>query len=217
MGQLSRWELDYLKHSGFSNYVETGTGLGVSLCHAISDPRINQLYSIDSDKTLLERSSLRDSIAMRKRSEQNVTLLHSNSVIGLFEVLKKLDNSPTLFFLDAHFPLADFFGLDYKDSIVKFGAFALPLISELALIANFRKELRGDVLVIDDLILYERGQFEFDISHPKESRSIREVLRQLDVWLGDGFEPCLKQIFGSGIALERDYKHQGYLIIRFPN
>jgi len=215
MGQLSRWQINRLSTISFSNYVETGTGLGVSLSHAIAEKSIKCFYSIDNDLRFTHSPELRRLLESTLSADQNVQLLNCESDKGLLHVLPNLSKAATLFFLDAHFPHADFFNLPYRDSIVTYQHAALPLIRELSLISMFRSSIPNDLIIVDDLLLFENGDYEFDRTHPAGAQSIRDTLRKNHLYLDNCLEPIVRHIFGVNVTLERDYQHQGYLLIRY--
>jgi hypothetical protein len=217
MGQLTRFDLNPLVESfNLKNYVETGTGLGVSLCYAIQNKSFQHLFSIEIDEKLANSTSLHQNISLVQSTHQNVSVVNSNSLHGLRGLLQnKVDSSPTLFFLDAHFPGADFFDTTYGDSIDNSNTAGLPLLLELAEICISRNGAKNDVIIIDDLFLFDSGEFAFDREHPTHAESVRNVLRQRDMFLGGSFTTVLKLLFGPRRKFRRFYEHQGYMMI-FP-
>jgi len=217
MGQLTRFDLNPLVETfNLKNYVETGTGLGVSLCYAIQNKSFQHLFSIEIDEKLANSTSLHQNISLVQSNHQNVSVVNSNSLHGLRGLLQnKVDSSPTLFFLDAHFPGADFFDTTYGDSIDNSNTAGLPLLLELAEICISRNGAKNDVIIIDDLFLFDSGEFAFDREHPTHAESVRTVLRQRDMFLGGSFSTVLKLLFGPRRKFRRFYEHQGYMMI-FP-
>ena len=109
-----------------------------------------QLYSIDFDEELYQR-------ALINFSDSRLKLINSLSRVALPEVLKNIPVEENfLFFLDAHFPKADFgTGPDrYVKSCADYGKDAIPLEEELKIINEYRKKSK-DVLLIDDVWIYE--------------------------------------------------------------
>lgn len=217
MGQLTRFDLNPLVDTfNLKNYVETGTGLGVSLCHAIKNKSFNNLFSIEIEEKLANSELLHQSINSLKSFHQNVSVVNTNSLQGLRELLQNtVNNAPTLFFLDAHFPGADFFDTTYGDSIDNSNTAGLPLLLELAEICISRNGAKNDLIIIDDLFLFDSGEFAFDREHPTHADSVRNVLRQRDMFLGGSFTTVLKLLFGPRRKFRRFYEHQGYMMI-FP-
>ena len=115
---------------------------------------------------------------------------------------------PVLFFLDAHFPGADFHKISYEQSIRKFRKDAFPLEDEVSLIRQHR-DTSKDVFILDDLVLYDKeGDYE----------TIKEGV----VWKYDWLQEELGLLTDAGFiynafkethTLEKDLRHQGYMII----
>jgi hypothetical protein len=215
MGQLTRFDLEELVGAfGIKNYLETGTGLGVSLEYALKSKNIKNFFSIEIDKNLANSPQLHQKISAAKSEDQSLKVINSDSLSALRTILDgALDDAPTLFFLDAHFPGADFFQLSYADSVDQNSVYSLPVILELAAISLARNVAKKDVIIIDDLFLFDSGEFEFDRLHPDKAESVRKVLRQRDMYLGGSFITVLKLIFGPNRKFRRFYEHQGYIII----
>jgi hypothetical protein len=108
-----------------------------------------------------------------------------------------------LFFLDAHFPgevETDFQG--YKAAIPL--ETKLPLEQELELIAQMRGNCR-DVILIDDLRIYENGPFEAG-NTPEAQENLDPARKNIDF---------AARLFPNR-ELHRDYRDTGYLIIAPP-
>jgi hypothetical protein len=215
MGQLTRFDLNPLVEAfHLKNYVETGTGLGVSFCYAIQNKSFQHLFSIEIDEKLASSASLQKNINSLKSAHQSVSIVNSNSLHGLRGLLQnKIDNEPTLFFLDAHFPGADFFDTTYGDSIDNNSITGLPLLLELAEISISRTGAKNDLIIIDDLFLFDSGEFAFDREHPSSAEAVRTVLRERDMFLGGSFLTVLRLLFGPHRKFRRFYEHQGYMMI----
>jgi hypothetical protein len=215
MGQLTRFDLNPLVDSfQLKNYVETGTGLGVSLCYAILNKSLVDFYSIEIDTGLANSEALIKSINEVKTSNQNVTIINSNSLQALRSLLQNsVDDKPTLFFLDAHFPGADFFDTTYADSIDNSSINGLPLLLELAEISISRNGAKNDLIIIDDLFLFDSGEFAFDREHTASANSIRSILRNRDMFLGGSISTVIRLMFGPHRKFRRFYENQGYLMI----
>jgi hypothetical protein len=215
MGQLTRFDLNPLVEAyHLKNYVETGTGLGVSLCHALLCKSFHHLFTVEIDESLANSASLHQNINLSKSPHQSVSIVNSNSLIGLRNLLQnKVDDAPTLFFLDAHFPGADFFNTSYGDSIDNNLTEGLPLLLELAEISISRNGAKNDLIIIDDLFLFDNGEFEFDREHPSSANSLRTSLRQRDMFLGGSLTTVLRLLFGPNRKFNRFYENQGYMMI----
>lgn len=148
MGELHVFNLNPIKTQyNCTNYVETGTGIGVCLKHILNYD-FNHYYSIDVDGELIEQARV-------NYPQSNITFIHNYSTDGLKELVPKLPkNESTMFFLDAHFPGADFGKMSYESSIREFREEAFPLIKELEIIQSLR-DTSKDVFIIDDWKLYD--------------------------------------------------------------
>lgn len=70
-------------------------------------------------------------------------IAHQESVSWMRELLPNL-SEPTLFWLDAHYPM--YYGLTQETEITKF-----PLVEELRLVRELKKNYEKDVIICDDL------------------------------------------------------------------
>lgn len=130
-------------------FFETGTWRGDGLAYAARYP-FKELYS----------SEIIESVASKAKerfvSDKRVHIINDSSVNALEKTLDQVKGN-CIFWLDAHFPGAEE-GLksynEYEDENVK-----LPLEKELQLIAS-RKFQYNDVILIDDLRIYEEGNYE---------------------------------------------------------
>lgn len=194
MGAIYAFDIEQLiKQYGLSTYVETGTGAGVSFQHALLFP-FHNFFSIEMDPLLYEQ--------MYKYNAKNVSIKLGRSKDRLPEILCDSgirDN--ILFFLDAHFPEADFgHGCDrYVKSIQTYAEDALPLKNELEIIKKFRVD-KSDVIIIDDLRIYEDGNYE-DGNWPERSN------------YAIGGREFVAEMFEKTHNIETVLKHQGYLIL----
>jgi hypothetical protein len=106
-------------------------------------------------------------------------------------------NGNVLFFLDAHFPGADFHYESYT-SVTDYNI-RLPLKRELETISALR-DISKDVFIIDDLRVYEDNDYS-DGNWPLRS-----------VAGGNGID-FVYQIFEKTHNIQKDLRHQGFLII----
>jgi hypothetical protein len=129
-------------------YVETGTGNCTTLYKAISAKNINKCYSVDIDLNMVVN-------ARQRFCEASIE--HSLSTVAMERWLTtelSLDSN-VLFFLDAHFPGADFHNKKYD----VFAPHAVPLKEELELIKKYRPNGK-DIIICDDARIYTSGLFE---------------------------------------------------------
>jgi|TARA_R100000664_G_scaffold32401_1_gene47283 hypothetical protein len=192
MGELHKHNLkNYIDSFGCTQFVETGTGRGEGLGFACSFD-FQSLFSIEYMPQLFEECK------NKFKGDNRVTLFNDNSLEGLKQVLNKLGPSPTLFWLDAHFPGADFHFNDY-DHLKEDESLHMPLVRELQLIHSSRKGY-GDVFIIDDLQLYEDGPFELYNAEFVEKYGKKDITPGTD-------------LFNDSHNFIRDHRHQGFLIL----
>jgi hypothetical protein len=194
MGELFLHNLNYY-NTNFNcrNFVETGTGKGSGLSHALKYG-FEKIYSIEYIKELYEE-------CMSKFNDDRLTLINDNSLNGLEKVLEELDERPTLFWLDAHFPGADFVFNDY-DHLKEDESLHMPLVKEIQTIHKNRSQC-SDVFIIDDLQLYEEGPFELYNGDFVEKYGNKDITPATD-------------LFKDTHNFTRDRRHQGFLILT-PN
>ena len=152
MGCLRRHNLnDYFDKYKLKYYFETGTGKAEALEHAAQYP-FKKCYTVDIDEELVKFSFEK----LKDRSTCDIEFLIGRSSDILEEYVPKIPKkSAALFFLDAHFPGADFQKCTYEESIREHKQDAFPLEEEVDIIINNR-DTSNDVFIIDDLILYEK-------------------------------------------------------------
>ena len=110
----------------------------------------NQIFSTEIVK------SQADKLNRKFCKDTRVVILHGNSPEVLRKILPKIDHN-ILFWLDAHYPGADL-GLCRHDSEQDIDI-RLPLERELDIIFELRKGFQ-DVIICDDLRIYERADIE---------------------------------------------------------
>ncbi|HXS23837.1 MAG TPA: hypothetical protein VN719_06395 [Gemmatimonadales bacterium] len=151
MGNLAHFDLTALiERHGLHHFVETGTGQGQGLLHAA---RFNfrTLRSCDIEP------SLAHTVSRHIASDSRISVVTEQSPVFLRWACRLLPrDEPILFWLDAHFPGADY-GIRGYGGEPDEGT-RLPLPQELALIANLRPEGR-DVILIDDLRIWLDAPF----------------------------------------------------------
>ncbi len=192
MGVLSDFDLDRLiREYGCRYLIETGTGLGKSLEYAAASD-FDQVFSIEiMHKLALEA-------ALRFAKNHKVTVIHGKSERGLKEALEEIPpEAPVIYWLDAHFPGADFRLASYKDE--KNEAVRLPLERELRLLAGLR-DISRDVFLIDDLRIYEDGTYD-EGPCPADHRPAEEFRHTRFV----------DEVLGATHGIERLFRRTGYL------
>ncbi len=195
MGQLKDFDLQkYIKDFSTNLFVETGSGTGTGIEYAMKFP----FHSIDSCEIDLEQA---DKLTKRYSHDKRVTIWPKESSRFLTEFLSKTSPAfPILFFLDAHFPGADL-------GKAKFDAepnldIRLPLEKELLIIDMFRPESK-DVIIIDDVRIYEKGPFS-------GGNMIDYGVEHCANYTGLDF---VSKIFQDTHNITKSYKDSGYLVL----
>jgi hypothetical protein len=181
-----------LKYFNIQNYVETGVGNGTSMQEVFDLNVVKKFYGIELDKAMCERLINTNFYSM-------LTLYNGYSKDQMIPLLNSLDNKSTLFWLDAHFPDADYNGAPYdaEKDVEK----RIPLQIELELICS-QRNISEDVIMIDDLRIYIDGPFH-DGSWPLRHSAG-----------ADGYNFVRHLLEKTHILIE-NYKDQGYLLA-FP-
>jgi hypothetical protein len=143
MGQLQNYNF---KNYNLDVYVETGTGMGSTLSKAL--PWFKKCFSVDIDKEFAHNA---------QKLYPNSIIRNSLSTEALEYWLKNdIDpNTSVFFFLDAHFPGADFRGAKYDVNAPN----AVPLQEELKIIKKYRPNSK-DIIVCDDARIYSIGNYQ---------------------------------------------------------
>jgi len=192
MGTLRKYDLRYTHCQVF---FETGTGLGHSLKHALDNGNFSTLYSSEIHAPTAERAS-----ALFAPHPQ-VHILHSDSTTALDSILREVPSTtPIFFFLDAHFPGEVEVGYTYAKNMPN--SITMPVQEELQLIHQLRPDAM-DVIVVDDLKLYEDGPFE-NGQISDNFANIPPSWRNLDF---------VHALFPEK-TIEKSYLDDGYLILK---
>ena len=196
MGTVARFDLlDYVKTFGLSYFIETGTGTGESLAHAASvHPGFSALRSCEIEASLAKQA------AQRFVSDERVRVFTERSSTFLRWVGRLLPADQTAFFwLDAHFPGADYQLRGYADEAD--ASTRLPLAEELATIAKYRNG--RDVIAIDDLRIYVDGPFTSG-NLPAELRPLCPKRRDIDF---------IRDIMGATHDVTELFDNEGYVLL----
>ena len=195
MGNLSRFDLErMIKNYKVSYLFETGTLWGDGVAYALQFP-FKKIVSVEIMPSIAEQARKRFS------EDQQVAIIETDSVTALKEQLGHLTGN-IVFWLDAHFPGADA-GLEQYDKQAEGkDDFRLPLSHEIEIISTLRSGFQ-DVLIIDDLRIYENGPYQNGNvppdAMPAGERSIRFV----------------EERFSGTHVIIRSYLDEGYLLL-FP-
>jgi len=151
MGSLQRFKIhDFVEKYGLEIFVETGTARGDSLAWAAQCPQFSRLLSCEIEPLLAAGAICR----FNDDPRVEVYRTESGNFVGMAAAARL---PPTLWWLDAHYPGAGFGLKEYDDASVPAAA-ALPLERELRNLIGQRRW--GDVIIIDDLRIYELGDYE---------------------------------------------------------
>jgi len=192
MGYLWDFQLGPLMHKyNTRTFLETGTGGGDGVQFA-------QFYAFDKIYSVELLDNLMDRIRARFASDSRVDLRVVKSIDVLREIPPAVKGN-TLFWLDAHFPgeYTDHAPMDAEGDV----DVRLPLEKELALIKELRPDFR-DVILIDDLWIYERDKFEWgNLTDRGHGHAIKH---------DSGF---LYKIFDATHTVQRSLRRGGYLML----
>jgi len=133
-----------------NSFVETGTGAAEVVRDVSSMKESLDIHTIEIIEPLYNRNKISYSYL------KNVNWHLGSSIEVLPNILPNL-KSNTLFWMDAHFPGADFGFASYEDE--KDYDKRLPLKKELETILS-HKDVKNDIFVLDDLWIYEEGPYE---------------------------------------------------------
>jgi hypothetical protein len=196
MGTLRFFNLQPLMEAfGCRTLFETGTGLGEAVVYA-SYFRFERIWSVEIHPDVAATAS------ERFAGDERIRILNMSSEEALKRVLPGVDRaSPILFWLDAHFPGADFGFATYQDEVDVDRR--LPLQRELELIAQLRQPCR-DVILIDDLRIYEDGPWEKG-PMPESAQTLPPELRNIDF--------ALRAPWSQTHDLQRFHEGTGYLAL----
>jgi hypothetical protein len=196
MGEINIFDLTpYVEKHNCKTYFETGTGKGVCLSHALNFD-FEKFYSVDLDEELVND-------AKNRFVGYPLTLINDYSSKALEQYVPTLTQEPVFFFLDAHFPGADFHKMSYEESIRTYKEEAFPLHLELQSIKKSRNTDK-DVFLIDDFKLYEEGDYEFG------GWAYSELQEELGLVTKSQF---IYDLFKDTHTFEKSLRHQGFLFI----
>ena len=196
MGEINIFDLTpYVEKHNCKTYFETGTGKGVCLSHALNFD-FEKFYSVDLDEELV-------TAAKNRFVGYPLTLINDYSSKALEQYVPTLTQEPVFFFLDAHFPGADFHKMSYEESIRTYKEEAFPLHLELQSIKKSRNTDK-DVFLIDDFKLYEEGDYEFG------GWAYSGLQEELGLVTKSQF---IYDLFKDTHTFEKSLRHQGFLFI----
>ena len=182
-----------LKSFGIKNFVETGTGDGSSMDKVLLTEIVDNAYGIELDDELY---------ANLEKAYDGIDYMHlykGYSEDEMANVMDDIDDEPALFWLDAHFPGADYGPAGYgaEEDVNK----RLPMEAELRVMKE-KCDLSKDIIFMDDLRIYvdrgyEAGNWD-----------------QRKMYGGDGYD-FVEELIGDTHVLVEHHGDQGYLLA-FP-
>jgi hypothetical protein len=194
MGSLAHFHVDMIrKRHGLKAFVETGTGDGTGVAVALA-AGFEQVETVEIVRELVGAARVRFG------RHPGVRVWHGDSREVLPMLLAKLPQEPVLFWLDAHFPGADY-GMGTYEGEAEAGR-RLPLAEEVALISGARSGIR-DVVLIDDARIYQPGPYGAG-DLPEDWPPLKGVKRSLDF---------VREAFGGTHGIVVDYAAQGYVMV----
>lgn len=195
MGFARTFDLSRLmERYGCRVFFETGTGTGTGLAFA-AEQSFDKLFSVEIHEGLAQAAT------EKFAPDARVSIYQGTSDAALNDILPTLPaDQPVLFWLDAHFPGADFSLAKYNDE--KEEAVRLPLERELRLILQHRPD-SGDVILIDDLRIYEDGPFQHG-NMPAHAQTLPPERRHTRF---------VADVVGATHTIGKFYLHEGYLVL----
>jgi len=198
VGQLAHFDLTGLADRfGLRSFIETGTGRGDSLAYACRfSPPLTRLHSCEVHPALA-------AAAVSRFAGNPLVQVHSlRSTAFLDRLLPVLPDRPALFWLDAHFPGADYGLAPYDDTLDP--AVRLPLRSELDLIHLLRPLAASrDVILIDDARIW--------LDLPFGSGPLPDDIRPLCPAGRD--IAFIQDLFNGTHDIHVDLSHEGYVML----
>ena len=194
MGQLNEaiQIKNVLDFYDIKNFVETGTGQAEVVQTVVEADDSLNVHTIEVIPEIYDKNKINFSYL------KDVNWHLGTSFDILPEILPDLKGT-TLFWMDAHFPGADFGLSSYGDE--KDDDKRLPLKKELETIVENR-DVSNDVFVIDDLRIYEDGPFGDGNWEDREKYG------------GDGIE-FIEELFDETHYVVKSYNAQGSILL-FP-
>lgn len=200
MGDIKIFELQNFKYEhDLSTFVETGTFRGEGVEFALD--YFEDVHSIEIDKVFA------DGVIKMFANEPRASIYNGASVDILSNILPRIDTN-ILFWLDAHFPGADSRKVAYDNEPNM--DLRAPLSLELETIFNLRPAHK-DVIIVDDLWLYEDGPFEWG-SFNEHSQKCGMNLTREELIKNKNLNSFYK-LYEPEFDINKRYEHQGYLII----
>lgn len=200
MGSLNFFDINNIIYKfNIEVFIETGTLYGDTVEFCSKFP-FTEIHSIEIIKELADKAT------ERFISNQKIKIHHGNSVEILKSIIPQIKGT-CLFWLDAHFP-----GVDSRHKSIKEyseSSVRLPLKEELQVITQ-RILTFKDVIIMDDLWIYEDGPYETGLFNDHMKKMGWNITRQ-DIWTGG--VNFVYDLFNKTHDIKKDYRHQGYITL----
>ena len=195
MGTLAHFDLSALITRYHTvHFVETGTGRGDGIAHATRYP----FHTLRSCESVPELAAAATDLFT---SDRRVAIYPQSSATFLSSTCAIVPaNEPILFWLDAHFPGADYGMASYGAE--SDGTLRLPLPAELRVIADSRPA-HADVILCDDLRIWVDGPFA-SRNLPADVRPYCPKVRSAAFFA---------EIFGETHDVHFNYVDEGYVAL----
>lgn len=194
MGTLNHFSLQRYLDKGYRTLVETGTGTGNGVNHAIG-LGFDRIFSVEivADHAQALARHYAGTPQVRIFSDESPAFLESLFARGFITEADRC-----VYWLDAHYPGADLGRGDYdgERDLSK----RLPLEAELDVL--FKHKRHHDVILIDDLRIYERGPF---VGKNLDDIGLSRIARY--------DAPDFLGRWSPTHTVTRDYSDQGYVMM----
>lgn len=195
MGVLFNFSLTKLISEGFDTLVETGTGTGTAVDYGLKSG-FKRIFSTE----IMPDQAMRLQERYKENPEVQIYNLYSpNFLDTLFreDIIKKDDKC--IFWLDAHYPGGDlgYNSYGHEQDLFK----RLPLEKELETLLAYKRA--NDIIIIDDLRIYEHGPFE--------DKNLDEI-GHTDISRYDA--PDFLGLWKNTHNIQKLYTHTGYVILK---
>jgi hypothetical protein len=191
MGSIKRFNIDAnIKKFDIKYFFETGTWRGDGLAYA-ARYNFEKLFSIEIMPEIAEEAK------GRFKHDKRINIFTGSSHTIFPQLLSEIHGN-TMFWLDAHYPGAEEGLKGYNEHNQQ--TERLPLEAEIEIIFEQRKEF-SDLIIIDDLRIYEDGPFESG-----------NIPNNINVQNGRNLD-FISKAFGQTHSIERLFANEGYIIV----
>ena len=201
MGTIRRFDLNEIKDKYNTKvFVETGTMYGDGVKYA-QDYNFEKIISIEIEPAIHQTAT------ENFKNHDNVEILLGDSSKVLPDRLESITDN-ALFWLDAHFPGADAGLVSYESCKQMEYDTRVPLEAELTAIAK-RVKTYKDVIIADDLWLYEEGSFGGGNMNDHARQHNQNITKEEIVGKDATFA---YNLFEETHDIKKYYPDQGYLV-----